>query len=286
MKLMKSRLGTGVAATVIVVAAVAGHPARAQSGGDLTARQLQGQTLYNRICATCHGRKGDGNGPAAKRLDPTPRDFTSGLFKFSSTTGGVQPLDGDLIRTISEGIPGTWMPAWKYHLDPDEIAAVVSYIKRFSDVFGEEMYEEDILLRSPERPSDYAATSESAAAGRLHYVTNKCAECHGERGRGDGPAAGTHEDSWGHRIMPTNLRSGVFRGGVREQDVYRALTTGLGGTPMPAYGEILSEQERWELVDYLLSLRSSKKWRSYLRSSPTWENSSQQGRSSARPKGD
>ena len=243
--------------------------------GEMTAQELQGKRIYERVCATCHGRNGDGKGPAADALDPRPRDFTSGLFKFSTTASGVQPLDSDLIRTVSEGVPGSWMPDWKHHLDRDEIAAAVSYIKLFSDAFDEEMYEEDIFSLSPERPAEFPSSSESAASGRLLYVKNQCAECHGESGRGDGPSAGTHIDSWGQPIMPPNLRYGVFRGGARPEDLFRTLKTGLGGTPMPAYGEILPDEELWQLVDYVISLRSTKKWRSYVRSAPTWEDADQ-----------
>ncbi|MCA9772223.1 MAG: cytochrome c, partial [Myxococcales bacterium] len=56
--------------------------------------------------------------------------------------------------------------------------------------------------------------------------------------------------------------SGVFRGGPADTDLYRTLTTGLDGTPMPAYGGSLTEEERWALVDYIrfLSSRSFLTW--------------------------
>ena len=260
------------AGIVVVVTAASSDAVLPQPSRDLTARELNGQNIYRRVCVPCHGRNGDGKGPASQALNPRPRDFTSGLFKFGSTSGGVQPLDADLVRTVSEGVPGTWMPAWKYHLGRDEIISVVSYIKRFSDVFEEEIFEEDVLLKSTNRPAEYKATLESVADGRKLYLKNQCVECHGQHGRGDGPSAGTHDDSWGRPILPTNLRSGVFRGGASEEDIFRTLTTGLGGTPMPAYGEVVSEEDRWRLTDYIVSLRSSSsRWKSYILSRPTWE---------------
>ena len=53
---------------------------------------------------------GDGAGPAAAVLDPYPRDFRNGLFKYTSTAGGAKPLREDLLRTLQQGIPGTAMP--------------------------------------------------------------------------------------------------------------------------------------------------------------------------------
>ncbi|MFQ5772303.1 MAG: c-type cytochrome, partial [bacterium] len=52
---------------------------------------FRGQQVYNRACVACHGKSGDGNGPAAKYLDPRPRDFTAGTYKFRSTPSGELP---------------------------------------------------------------------------------------------------------------------------------------------------------------------------------------------------
>ena len=91
----------------------------------------KGKTLYDQSCASCHGEKGDGKGPAADFVFPKPRDFTKGTYKFKSTGSGEPALDSDILRTIREGNPGTSMPAWKRFSD-DEAKALVAYLKQFS----------------------------------------------------------------------------------------------------------------------------------------------------------
>ena len=45
----------------------------------------KGKTLYTTYCVTCHGATGDGQGVVGKTLDPPPRDFTKGDFKFGGS---------------------------------------------------------------------------------------------------------------------------------------------------------------------------------------------------------
>ena len=94
---------------------------------------VQGAQIYLQRCSFCHGLLGDGNGPAADALDPRPRDFTLGTFKFRTTQSGELPLDEDLFRTVSRGLSGTAMQAFdsdliKNGLDEAERWAVIDYI--------------------------------------------------------------------------------------------------------------------------------------------------------------
>jgi mono/diheme cytochrome c family protein len=87
--------------------------------------------LYRRHCAHCHGISGDGQGPTAAILNPYPRDYRRGLFKFKGTYPAAQPTDEDLHRVIYNGIPSTAMPAFAL-LPPDEVDALVEYVKYLS----------------------------------------------------------------------------------------------------------------------------------------------------------
>jgi len=57
-----------------------------------------GRAVYMKNCMHCHGVSGDGNGPTAQYLNPLPRDYRSGLFKFTSTLGPEKPTRDDLSR--------------------------------------------------------------------------------------------------------------------------------------------------------------------------------------------
>lgn len=84
--------------------------------------------LYRRHCVHCHGISGDGRGPTAAFLDPYPRDYRKGVFKFKSTYAAEKPTDEDLVRVLHNGIPGTSMPSFSL-LPRPEVDALVEYVK-------------------------------------------------------------------------------------------------------------------------------------------------------------
>ena len=212
----------------------------------------RGRALFENACATCHGLRGDGNGPSAGPLDPKPRDFTQGIYKWRSTESGSLPLDGDIFRTISRGVPGTGMVAWGELLSTSDRWDLVEYLRTLTDRFEEEGVEEDEIIAVPE---PVLATAETVARGKEVYTASKCWECHGESGRGDGPSASTLEDSWGRPIRPFDFTTGQYRCGSGDRAVYRTFFTGLNGTPMPGYSYTISEEDRWPLVHYVRSLQ-------------------------------
>lgn len=90
-----------------------------------------GRALYMEHCLHCHGTSGDGAGPTAEYLNPRPRDYRKGLFKFTSTKEGEHVTRDDLTRIIKLGIPGTYMPSFLL-LEDEEIAAIVEYVRWLS----------------------------------------------------------------------------------------------------------------------------------------------------------
>jgi cytochrome c oxidase cbb3-type subunit I/II len=215
------------------------------SGRDLLAL---GREVYQTRCVGCHGVKGDGNGVAATFLSPRPRDFTVGVFKFRTTPSGSLPTDGDLFRTVTRGVRWTAMPTW-HELPDKERLAVVAFIKTFSPRWKDEMPEPLLLIGDPPK-----ATPELVARGKDLYVKAKCFQCHGPGGKGDGPSAAELKDLAGFPIRPADFTRGQFKGGSNVRDIYRTMSLGLDGAPMPSFADSMSEPERWAISYYVLSL--------------------------------
>lgn len=215
------------------------------TGRDLLAL---GRQVYESRCIGCHGPKGDGNGAAATFLSPKPRDFTVGVFKFRTTPSGSLPTDGDLYRTITRGVRWTAMPTW-HELSDKERMAVAGYIKTFSSRFKDEAPEPPLLIGDPPK-----ATPELVARGKDLYVKAKCFQCHGPGGKGDGPSADEMKDLAGFPIRPVDFTRGQFKGGSSVRDIFRTMSLGLDGTPMPSFADSMSEPERWAISYYVLSL--------------------------------
>jgi mono/diheme cytochrome c family protein len=84
--------------------------------------------LYREHCVHCHGVTGDGAGPTAAFLNPYPRDYRKGLYKFKSTKKGAKPTHEDLKRVLLDGVAGTAMPSFKL-LPDQEVEALVHYVR-------------------------------------------------------------------------------------------------------------------------------------------------------------
>jgi mono/diheme cytochrome c family protein len=189
----------------------------------------RGQAVYAKACAACHGENGDGNGPGAGPLNPKPRDFTSGMYKYRSTNYGEMPTDTDLLRVVNDGVAHTQMPPWKNTLSEQERLDVVAYIKMFSADFKDAHPE---TIEIPEPPP---SSPEYVKEGRKVFMTLQCWNCHGTSGHADGPAASGLMDSWGHSIRPVNFTWEHYKHGNDPKSIYKTFNTGLNGTPMISF---------------------------------------------------
>lgn len=218
-------------------------------------RYLEGRYVYERNCVVCHGPRGDGNGELSPGLNPRPRSFREGLFKFRTTPWGKLPTEDDLRRTITGGLSGTAMGMFQ-QLRPDEVTAVIEYLKSFSRRWRKpENYAEPMRL-APPPPwlADREAGQKHATDGKVLFA-NICASCHGASGDGNGPAVPGLKDIWGLPTRPANLRQPHLRCGDSLADIFRVITTGLNGTPMLSFADTLTDEQRWSIVAYVDSLR-------------------------------
>ena len=245
-----------------------------------------GATVYARYCQQCHGLSGDGQGPAAAHLDPRPRDYRRGIFKFTSTPYGAKPRRDDLIRTVRRGIIGTSMPSFKF-LPDDDMEAVVDYILVLTHrgelevlLAAEAELEEEV---DPELVPDYVDmvldpwrragdevvlpetlmphfTEETIAAGREAFMTKGCSKCHGADGRGQ-TQDNVGVDAWQFTTKAADLTSGMLRGGQEPLDIYRRISSGINGTPMPSFKQALAAEPEtiWHLVHYVLHVSNQRR---------------------------
>ncbi len=214
----------------------------------------KGKALYDQSCASCHGEKGDGKGPAADFVFPKPRDFTKGTYKFKSTGSGEPALDSDILRTIREGNPGTSMPAWKRFSD-DEVKALVVYLKQFSpDTFS--IQGTPFKIGNPPGNKD-----KMIVLGKELYQSVKCWECHGKAGKGDGEKGWQEKfkDDWHNSIYPADQTSPwEYRAGSDLKDIFRTISVGFDGTPMTSYGDTVPEEKRWALAYFVQSQEQTR----------------------------
>lgn len=215
-----------------------------------------GKSVYEAKCVQCHGLDGKGNGSAAALLNPRPRNFTDGKFKFRSTESGSIPTDDDLLATIQNGLHGSSMPDWKPFIKGDSLKAVLAYVKSFSPRFQNE---------KPKPVSLGSAVHSSAgsiAAGKRVFEKLQCGKCHGTDGAGTGAIASELKDDWGYNIAATNLTEPwTFRGGATARDIMMRFRTGIDGTPMPSYKGTASESDMWNLANYVVSIARKPAWK-------------------------
>jgi high-affinity iron transporter len=118
-------------------------------------------------------------------------------------------------------------------------AAVVELERRLATVLGNEA-----RLELPGSALD-------VAEGKAIYA-QRCASCHGASGLGDGPA--------GRGLNPAPPAIGTFElmHGQSPGLTYRVVSVGIAGTPMAGYAGTLTPQQRWNVVSYIGSMRSTE----------------------------
>ena len=226
------RSGTAIASMAVAVllsATVAPQRVRAQAPPPAP-DSLTGSVSFDLYCASCHGRQGRGDGPAAAALRSRPADLTL----LSRNNRGVFPRERviDVIegsaRSPAHGT--SEMPVWGPTLRALD-ASDARVPPRFQNLVA--------FLESIQQPA--APLSAAAAAPPVDgamIFRFYCAACHGATGRGDGSMAGQL------RTMPPNLATLARRnGGVFPAERVRQVIEGAGpaahgSRDMPVWGPL------------------------------------------------
>ncbi|GAC1513920.1 MAG: hypothetical protein NVS1B4_00370 [Gemmatimonadaceae bacterium] len=156
------------------------------------------------------------------------RDFLADARQAGERLSGAR---ADAARAVLDSI----VDAVGAHRPPQVIAQLHT---RFTAALGAEG-----ALQMPVHPLN-------ATAGRTLYQA-KCANCHGETGLGDGPAAHTLS------TPAAPIGSAVSMHGRTPALLYRVISVGVAGTAMPAWATTLSADDRWNIVTYLHTLRAT-----------------------------
>lgn len=152
-----------------IVAAVA-DSASTPSSGDVTA----GATLFARVCQTCHGENGAGDGPGATEFALQPRPFSQAAFKFDTDSDWEKGSDVDLENVIREGAAryggSSMMPPWPALTD-ENLKDLVAYIRS---------------VGPPPVSASTAVTVSYDFVAVYDLLVTHCGACH-VQGNADGP---------------------------------------------------------------------------------------------------
>jgi len=175
----------------------------------------RGAFLYAQSCASCHGLTGQGDGPEARRLNPKPPRIGD-----EPTMRDVSPAT--MYRVLSVGIAGTPMIGYAATMSPDDRWNIVAYL---------------MSLRS---------TPQRVAEGEGLF-TQRCVQCHGPLGAGDGTLARTLSR------MPQEVGSLSWQASRTDVQLAAVVRDGVPGTAMPS-GSDLSTLQVSSVVAYLRTL--------------------------------
>jgi mono/diheme cytochrome c family protein len=232
----------------------------------------RGRVVYACYCRPCHGDQGDGKGSAAGGMQPPPRDLRLGVYKFGAVAAGSLPTDADFVRIIRGGLHGTAMQAWDVPVA--ELDDLIQYVKAFSPRWRNETAGDPIAAT----PDPWAGGREVEGVERgkrVYHGLAQCAvACHPAYVYRSEIYAYTKEltsmtvrefrlgffdpvakdSDYGFKILPPDFTFSALRAGDAVGDIYRTIASGIGGTAMPTWKNVLPEPDLWALAHYVRSL--------------------------------
>ena len=129
------------------------------------------------------------------------------------------------------------------------VASIIVFILEIHPVMAQQKVPWVSPKTAQELKNPLVGDKAALAEAKKLYTTN-CAPCHGDKGKGDGPAAQALNPK------PADHSSAVIQA---ESDGSLFWKLSEGRNPMPAYKNVFNEQQRWALVNYIRTLAKPKK---------------------------
>jgi mono/diheme cytochrome c family protein len=237
----------------------------------------KGKTLFGVNCASCHGVNGFGDGPAAVALNPKPRNFHEGYWRYG---GGVARI----VQTVTVGSPGTAMAAFTAIPLQDRFA-LAHYVRTFgakpdSDKAADLAWLGPVggapgaagapggppkpgpsipieralalLTQAPAPAGNAAVAAVSDPPRGAAIYADRCASCHGRSGEGGVRVRMLGSDPYVYAVTPS---LGVPRLGWNSDPATfeKLVIEGIPGYVMPACGD-LTRADLQSLYAYALRL--------------------------------
>lgn len=234
--------------------------------------QAEGKEVFTANCVPCHGADGRGDGPRAAGLNPPPRNYTSGVFKFGTSVLA-------LYHTVTNGSPGTSMPSF-VALTPEERMAVVHYIRATFIPKGALQANTPAQLASIETPASAGPTAlpplnpvpngpripiylamqlvakeapasvaaATAAPGPVNLAqgeaiyTTRCQSCHGAQGQGGAPVMMIGSDPYVEVSARSFTKPIILKSSSDRAGFDNVVLHGLPGRMMPPAGTLTRPQ--------------------------------------------
>jgi mono/diheme cytochrome c family protein len=216
-------------ALICVSRGESGARAQAGPGSEQQFQQLihsvEGPDLFRAYCASCHGKNGKGDGPAAPALKATVADLTV----IAKNNGGTFPVARVQRIIMGEGMIASHgsreMPVWGPIFDQIEwdvdrgnvrLENLVKYLESIQSI------------QPPQEERAKKVSAENVTSGEQLYKQH-CAACHGNDLKGNGPAPPPFKD------MPPDLTTLAQRHGGKFPDAY-VMDVLRNGVVLPAHG--------------------------------------------------
>ncbi|MFQ5912726.1 MAG: c-type cytochrome [Nitrospinota bacterium] len=222
------------------------------AGAELQGDASLGKQVYQELCASCHGEKGDGRGTGFKDKTPYPQVFANPNYMKRLTPQYMFDVVkyGKLAVLKGEKQTGKYnvliVPSFEDSLEDDEIRALISYEKflrngKWAPPKGGEFSREEVK----------------------EMFDGACAECHGPTGRGNGPSAVGKQDPDKPFVSmaqpaPADMTDPVLMARFSDEFIFWLIKKGWIAVmeekkfdTMEPFGHVLSDDEIRGVVRYI-----------------------------------